>query len=154
VLAQIGREATPVIRAALTNANTEICRAGVLATGWSKEIGQEVVPELTALISSSDRLLANYSAMQLRRLLLMEEFVRVASGVSGIHQYAVQRLLLRSLAESKTNVAFAVPAVVSMLTSPDEAVRKLATNALLHMDSTAAAAHGVHTNAPKEIPGR
>jgi hypothetical protein len=136
VLAQIGREATPVIRAALTNANTEICRAGVLATGWSKEIGQEVVPELTALISSSDRLLANYSAMQLRRLLLMEEFVRVASGVS------------------KTNVAFADPAVVSMLTSPDEAVRKLATNALLHMDSTAAAAHGVHTNAPKEIPGR
>jgi hypothetical protein len=42
-----------------------------------------------------------------------------------------------------------------MLASPDEPVRKLATNALLCVDPTAAVAHGIHTNAlPAEIHRR
>jgi hypothetical protein len=155
VLAQLGRDATPVIRAALTNANLEICRGGIMATGWSQDIGREVIPELTALTSSSDRMAANFSAMQLRRLLPLEEFVRVTSRASGPNQYSVHRVMLRTLAESKTNVAFAVPVVVSMLASPDGIVGKLATNTLIQIDPIAAAAQGIDTNAPPaEIRGR
>ena len=153
-LAQIGRPATPVIRAALTNSDRNICKGGVMATGWSKEIGCEVVPELTPLASSADRLVASFSAAQLRTLVPMEEFVRVMSRASGPNQYMVQRVMLRTLAETKTNVAFAVPIVVPMLASPDEPVRKLATNALIRLEPTVAAAHGIDTNPPPERPSR
>ena len=155
VLAKIGREATPVIRAALTNANLEICQGRIMAAGWSQDIGREVIPELTALTSSSDRMAANFSTMQLRRLLPLEEFVRVTSRASGPNQYMVQRVILRTVAESKTNTAFIVPIIVPMLASPDEGVRKLATNALIQVDPITAAAHGIDTNPPPaRYPGR
>jgi hypothetical protein len=76
-------------------------------------------------------MVAIHSAMQLRRLLPLEEFIRVTSRASGPNQYLAQRVMLRTQAESKTNVAFAVSAVVTLLASPDRIVGKLATNTLI-----------------------
>jgi len=147
-LAQLGPEATPAIRAALTNANLEICSQAILAAASSRDIGQQIIPELTALASSTDRIVTIVAAMQLRNLLPLEEFVRVAVRASGPNQRLVHRVMLHQLAETKTNVAFAVPVVVSLLGSSDRLIAELATNTLVQIDPITAITRGIDTNPP------
>src|SRR6185503_18112284 len=150
-LAMIGPTAAPHIRAALTNSNLEICKYAVLATGWSRDIGRQVVTELIMLTTNADRKVASYAMMQLRPLLPMDEYFRVANAVSGPNQNVMLRISLRALAESTINVTSAVPVIVPLLASPDEGMRILATNALVQIDPALATAHGIDTNAPRPI---
>ena len=151
-LAHIGPEATPVVRAALTNANGDICLAALNASIWSQEIGRAVLPEMTALLSSPNPRVAQYAASRLENFLPLEEFLGVVTNFSGPNRLMVDRLTLQRLFAGKTNRVIAVPYVLPLLDSPDARLRQQATNLLREIAPATAFAHGIATNPPPGNP--
>ena len=147
-LTQIGPESTPIIRAALTNADRNICRSALNVSVWSKEIGREVVPEMIAVLSRPEPLLAMSASSRLAEFMTLEEFISAMTNIAGANHFLGERLALQKLAATNINPDYAIPIVVPRLDSPDLTVRRVATNTLKRIDPAVAFAHGVNTNPP------
>jgi len=149
-LARIGPDAWPVLRAALTNSDPKICQAATIAAYYSLKFGRTIVPDLTALLTNTNPILATSAGRRLSNLLPAEEFVGTITNVSGPNRSLAERVLLSTMDLSKSNFTFAVPVVVPMLESPDPSVRRQATNILIKLAPDVAVANGISTNV---VPG-
>jgi hypothetical protein len=111
-LGHIGRDATPVIRAALTGGNSRVQFGALSSTYWSRDIGSNVLPEMKALLKSQDERTAALAVLRLRGFLSVQEYMDLVTQVPGTNHFRIQRLALNHMILAKTNLAEAVPGVV------------------------------------------
>ena len=147
-LGHIGRDSVPVLKLALTNADSRIRSAALIGIETSEEVTRECIPEITDRIADADLKVAVNALRRLIRFLPPAQSMALITNALRDPRSTIQRVALRGIARAETNRTETGLAVVPLLEGPDQVLRRMATNVLKRIDPALAFANGIDTNPP------